>query len=346
MRKVNNMRNPIPFLPVLAAVAISPACIIHNPPPPTDPYGDIAFDWSFAGVQDCDEAGVDEVDIVVLRAGTVVMAVDGEPCAGRGLVLTDILEGVYEVQIDAYDRDSELLYAGAFTVRVRGETTNDAGLVELDDLRRAPPPLDGSLGLFWSFLYPTNDVAEIDCGVAGVSEVDVSLTPFGAGPSFVETHACTDEGIVIEPLPEGRYELRLQGFGPYQGSDVFLYDSGPIIVEVFGGEALELGDVELARVAESFSDFDVAWGFLDETCESAGVDSVTLTFLRVGFAQPEDVLTVDCLASNVVRRTFVPGTYVVSATATGMPFTWIASTTVELPPDTVAEVTLGLNPSP
>lgn len=334
----------------LVSLALSSACIVHNtpPPPPEDPYGDIAFDWSFAGEPSCSHAGVDEVDIAVFRAGELVLEVNEEPCAGGGLILTDILEGVYDVFVDAYDRNGTLLYAGEFNIRVRGGQTNDAGLVVLDLVGTPIPEVrSGELAFFWSFLYPTDNNVVIDCADAGVVDVAVTVTPLGAdGQEFTDIRDCTEEGIVIAPLPEGRYELELLGLGRYHGDDVLLYDSGILVVEVFGDEVLDLGDVSLARVEQSFSDFDVAWSFVEDTCASAGVSTVTLTFTRVGFAQPEDIFAVDCAASSVLRRTFVPGSYVVTAAGDGAGLTWVASTTVDLPPDSVATVDLALAPVP
>lgn len=330
------------------ALATSSACIVHNPPPPEDPYGDIAFDWSFAGETDCSLAGVDEVDIAVFRAGELVLEVNEEPCVGGGLILTDILEGVYDVFVDAYDRNGQLLYAGEFNIRVRGGVTNDAGLVVLDLVGEPLPAVrTGELAFFWSFLYPTDNNVVIDCADAGVAEVAVTVTPLGqSGEGFTDIRDCTEEGIAIAPLPEGRYELELLGLGLYHGDDVLLYDSGVLVVDVFADTVADLGDVALARVDESFSDFDVAWSFVEDTCASAGVSEVVLAFTRIGFVEPEDVFAVDCHAASVLRRTFVPGSYVVSATADGAGLTWVASTTVDLPPSSVGQVDLALAPAP
>jgi hypothetical protein len=344
---VTPMRSsPLAALAALAALASSAACFVGTPP--RDPYGDIAFDWSFAGETDCDRAGVDEVDIDVVRGGEVVLSIEEEPCFGRGLVLTEILEGVYDVFIDAYDRNGVLLYAGHFNVRVRGGERTEAGLVSLDAVgpRPAPAPKVGALAFFWSFQYPIDDNIVIDCALAGVNEVDIILTPRGTGGTpFEATRPCTEEGIAISQLREGRYDLEILGFGRFQGQDILLYDSGLLVVDILADQVRELGDLALPRVAEAFADFNVSWSFLNASCASAGVSRVTLSFLRAGFAEAEDVFEVDCTVSSVLRRTFVPGRYTVSARAVGASAVFTSATVVDVPPASLADVALVLSPT-
>jgi hypothetical protein len=351
---VTHMRLPssklltLAISPALAALALSSsACIVHSEPPP-DPDGELSFDWSWDGETSCAEAGVDEVDIAVLSGGEVVLQVEGEPCVGGGLTLTDIPEGFYEVFVDGYARDNVLLYTGSFDIRVDGGEDNYAGLVTFEAVNAAPAPVrEGELALYWGFLYPTDNNLLFDCAKAGVDEVDVIVTPLGTqGAPFSDTRACSDDGITISPLPEGRYEVELIGYGRYHDDDVQLYDSGSLVVDVLADSVADLGDVALARVDESFSDFDVSWVFASESCATAGVSEVTLSFTRIGQSDPEDVFAVDCNASNVVRRTFLPGDYVVAATAQGDLDLYVASTTVDLLPNSVAQVDLALAPAP
>ena len=56
------------------------------------------------------------------------------------------------------------------------------------------------------------------------------------------------------------------------------------------------------------------------------------------FLADEDSFDVDCNATNVVRRTFVPGLY----TVTGVASTYGASVPVDLAPNSVAQVDLAL----
>jgi hypothetical protein len=333
-----------------AAVAFT-GCIIHeeDPPPPVNPFGDIAFNWSFAGETDCAVAGVDFVDVVIQNDfGEVVLEDDNEPCVGGGLIFTDLQNGLYAVDVTAVDFNGFVAYQGDFDIRVNGDTA-DAGTVVLDAIGNPPPPPpdEGSVGFFWSFLYPTDNTAETDCALAGVDLVDVTVTPQGTnGESFTQTSECDDQhqGLNIDNLNEGRYTIRLHAVGQYEGNDVDLYDSGDIVVDVLGGQSVDLGDRSLARIDESFSDFDVAWTFADTTCASLGADVVHLTFQRDGFDAPEDALDVDCGAANVVRRTFVPAHYTVTGVAAGDNGTRGATVPVPLAPASVGQVDLVLAP--
>lgn len=335
---------PLLLLP-LALSALASACIVAAPPPP-DPYGDLSFDWSFDGEPSCDLAGVDEVDLTVLHGGEVVLVIEREPCVGGGLTITDLREGVYEVAIDAFSRESIPLYSGSFSARVIGGEDTYAGVVNLDPVNEEPPPPPaGSLGLFWAFLYPTDGNVVIDCALAGVSELDVFVTPQGAaGAGFDSTFLCEDEGVLVDNLPPGRYAVRLMAYGSYHGEDLQLYDTGDMLVDVLSGQTAEMGDVEMARIAESFSDFDLAWSFADASCASTGVSQVTLSFTRFDFSSPEDTFAVDCNATSVLRRTFVPGSYTVTASAQGTSNDYLGAVVVDLAPDSVAQVDLVLAP--
>ena len=333
-------------LPLLGLVVLGSGCIFTAPPPPHDPYGDLSFDWSFAGEPSCDDAGVDEIDLTLLQGGEVVLVIEREPCVGGGLTITDLREGVYEVAIDAFSRDSVPLYAGSFSARVIGGEDSYAGVVELDPLNQQPPPPEtGSLGLFWAFLYPTDATVTFECAKAGVLEVDVFVTPQGAaGAPYDSTFLCDDEGVQVDNLPPGRYAVRLMAYGAYHNDDLLLYDTGDLIVDVLSSQNTEMGDVEVPRIDEAFSDFDVAWTFAASSCASTGVAEVTLAFTRFGFAAPEDSFSVDCTATSVLRRTFVPGSYTVSAGAQGTSDDYLAAVTVDLAPGSVAQVDLVLAP--
>lgn len=335
----------LPLLSVASVAALSAGCLFTSPPP-HDPYGDLSFDWSFDGESSCDLAGVDEVDLTLLQGGEVVLVIEREPCVGGGLTITDLREGVYEVAIDAFSRESVPLYAGSFSARVIGGEDSYAGVVELDALNQPPPPpLNGALGLFWAFLYPTNGTVTIDCARAGVQEVDVFVTPQGAaGAPYDSTFLCEDEGVLVDNLPPGRYAVRLMAYGAYHGDGVLLYDTGDVIVDVMSSQTVELGDVEMPRIDEAFSDFDVAWTFAASSCASTGVAEVTLAFTRFGFNEPEDSFRVDCNATSVLRRTFVPGSYTVSASALSGSNEYFAAVTVDLAPGSVAQVDLVLAP--
>lgn len=336
------------LLSLLALAPLGTGCIYAYEE--RDPYGTIAFDWRFDGIANCNDAGVDEVDLVVLQGNEVVLTLEREPCVGGGLELSDIYEGTYEVVIDAFSRDSVLLYAGSFTIRVIGGRTNYAGVVNLSPVGAPPPPppTTGDIDLFWGFLYPTNSSLTFDCFRAGAELVEVYVTDVAdTEPLYADVFDCDDEGVSVTNLPEGAYDVRLLAFGSYHNDDLLLYDSGDMRTLVHGDAITDLGDVPLARVDENFSDFDVAWTFVGDSCASTGVDTVEVAFTRLGESEPEDSFAADCTEVNVVRPTFVPGSYTVEAFGAGNDGTdWVAAVTVDLPPGTVAQMDIVLAPAP
>ena len=323
---------------IASAVPLGGACLVEAPPPP---FGDVAFDWSFAGEPDCAAAGVDFVDVNVFQGGQTYRLVEGEPCHGGGLVLTDLDAGfTYEIQVQAFGRDAAFLYEGSLTVFVTGGRLNNAGILELDALG-SPPVRTGDVELLWRFLYPTDVNPVVSCGYAGVDDVDVFVTPRDpSATGFAQTLPCTDEGVAVRNLDAGRYDVELIGYGTYSGDAVQLYDSGVITFDVEADRTTALGDVDLNRTEGAFGDFDLAWGFVGTTCAMAGVATIDFTLTRATQSTPEDGFAVDCTAASVMRRTFVPGSYAVLATAHGTHADWIAQTEVSLAPGGTAQLDL------
>jgi hypothetical protein len=326
---------------LLLALALAPGCIIVDDDPPPDPYGDISFDWSFEGIADCDVAGVDELDIVVLQDGLVVDEREAVPCVGGGLTLTDFLRGRYVVSIDAYSRGDELLYSGEFSIRVRGGEDNYAGVIEFVSPDGPPPPATGGAAFFWAFLYPVDDPIT-DCVLAGVDEIDARLL----GPSGEEVRAsfpCTDDGAVFDNLVIGRWTLTLDAFGSWHDAPLHLY--GAVVdLDIVADRDVDLGDVALARDDGSFADIEAVWDFAGTSCEAEGIATLTLSIQRTTLPTAEDVTTVDCAAATALRRTFVPGSYVVTLAGTGTTTTFVGSTTVDVVPATVVRIPVHLVP--
>jgi hypothetical protein len=334
------------FLVVVGVVAgsASGCVVVDGSPPPADPYGDISFDWSFAGEPDCDLAGVDELDVVVLQDGLVVDERERVPCVGGGLTLTEYLGGRYEVDVDAYGRDDTLLYAGGFSIRVAGGEDNYAGVIVLDAIGAPPPPPPppvGSAAFFWSFVYPTDEPI-IDCALAGVDEVDVLLQG-PAGAEVRETFPCADDGAIFDNLDEGRWTLSLDAFGSYHGDDLHLYGAA-VAFDVVADAVADLGDVALERDEPAFADIEVAWAFTDATCASTGVAELTLAIQRAGLPEPEDTTTVACESTAALRRTFVPGSYTVSLHGVGSAGSYVGFATVDVAPASLVQVNLNLAP--
>lgn len=337
------------FAPVVA-VAAAPACVIVDndpPPPPPDPFGDIAFDWSFDGESDCDFARVDELDIAIFQDGSLFQQIEEEPCVGGGLILTHFFNGRYELEIDAYSRDNELLYSGGFSIRVEGGVENDAGVILLEGFGNNPPPPPpppdtGSVGFNWRFLYPSDTAIE-SCDVAGVEEIDVVLES-PDGDEVRDTFNCAQTaGATFDNLVTGTWTVNIDAYGRYHGGDVHLYGT-TVSVSVVGDELAELGNLSLERDDQSFADVDVDWDFVGATCGSAGISQLTLAVQRQGAEAAEDVTTVQCTSLSATRRTFVPGSYTVSLTGAGASDDYVGFASVDAAPDTATGVTIHLAP--
>ncbi len=325
---------------VVSLLGASVGCVIVDQEPPPDPYGDIAFSWSFDGITDCDVAGVDELDIAIFQGGQLITEIDQEPCVGGGLVLTDFLNGRYELEIDAYNRRSELLYSGGFSIRVEGGRENDAGVVVFEPLFERPPST-GDLAFFWAFNYPADEPI-ISCGLAGVTAVDVRLDGPG-GAEITETFDCSEDGAIFGNLEEGRWTVSLDAYGRYRNQDVHLYD-GSFTVDVIADREVDLGDLALDRDESSFSDIEVEWGFNGTSCDAEGIVTLQLAIERDGLDEPEDITTVDCADLTDLRRTFVPGTYTISLNGVGADADWHSAAVIDLAPNTLAVVPLQLAP--
>ena len=346
------MTHRILALLALAPLTIAaPACLIVDgdglPPPPPNPFGDIAFTWSFGGLADCDDAEVDEVDLAICQGGQLVEQIKGEPCVGGGLVLTEFLEGRYEVDIDAYSRSSQLLYAGGFTVRVAGGAETDVGVVTLDAVGPAPPPPPpavGSVGFNWTFLYPAAAAIE-SCAVAGVVDIEVTLVA-ASGIEVSGRFNCAEAaGATFDNLDVGVWTVSVDAFGSYHDADLHLFGDSVDVV-VVADVATDLGVLALHRDETSFADVEAVWSFASTTCADAGLDALTLSVQRVGLDQAEDISTMACSSVSVVRRTFVPGSYILSISGVGDAGSFVGIAPADVAPDTTTQVNIQLTPTP
>ena len=333
-------------LPVLT-LAVGTGCVVvdaDQPLPPRDFYGDISFLWSFDGLVDCDAAAVDEVDIAIFQDGALIDEINNEPCVGGGLTLLNYFEGRYEVEIDAYARNDELLYSGGFTTRVVGGTITDAGVITLAYYGDEPieePARTGDVAFLWSFLYPT-DEAIIACDVAGVREIDVRLTSPGL-QDVAQSFDCDEEGAIFSNLLTGVWTLELDAYGTYHTDGLHLY-AASVDFTVRADTETDLGDINLERDEDHFADIDVKWGFNGTTCAEEGITDVIVAVKRGGLAEAEESITRPCTDLGKLLSTFVPGTYDVSATGVGRNATWRGAVLIDVAPDTIAEAPLQLAP--
>lgn len=342
------VRSLSPALCLVSAIGLaSSGCIlVHDhdpaPSPPGNPNlpGDISFLWSFDGEQRCSRAGVDELDVQVVTLSGELVFGETVPCAGGGLTLTDFAPGNYEVWLDAFTSGNEHLYTGVAAVTVRGGLDNDIGVIELDPVA-PPPPATGDLALYWTFLYPTNDSVVTDCATAGVTEVVLEVVPLAGGEGYANTFACDDEGVIVEGLVSGDYTLSMVAYGRYQNMPIALYEKEASL-QIGADAVTDLGDVYLERVYESFADIEVTWTLAGGTCAELGVSDVEVSIRRLNGDLEDDHFTVECDRTFALRQTFVPGSYVVEASAMGAAGTYVGAATLGVAPNTTAPADLEL----
>ena len=325
----------------LGAVLASSGCFVfvedNGDPEPAPARGDVTFLWAFDGEPRCDNAGIKEVRVAITDGATTLYDAV-ETCEGGGLTIRDIDAGTHDIELEAFNFTGEPRYRSTFTIDVLANVTNDYGELNLAPVGGAP----GEVEFLWSFLYPAN-APETDCATAGVIDVDVEIFPAGsAEPVYGETFACSDDGARVSNLPAGDYELRLRAYGTFNDADLLLYDSGDVAFTVTADALTALGDVELPRDDANFADVDVNWA-LSDTCEALGVTDIAFNITRVGAAEPDDTFTAACDADTTeLRTTFVPGDYVVEATATGESATYFGAATINTAPGETTEVDLNL----
>lgn len=301
---------------ITAALALGSGCLIVND---RDDEGDIAFLWSFNGEPNCADAGVDSV-VVTAYQGQTIRYEEQVDCVGGGLTIRDFTPGDYDIVLQGLASDDFLLFEGADVVTVVANRTTDMGVIELGRPVNNGPV--GEVQFAWVFQYPLDDSFESNCDRAGVIEVDVLLTPAATNPggeTFSRSYNCTDDGVRIEDLPVGEYDLTLAGFGLYNNADIDLFASETIRVVIIENDPDLVGDVRLLRIDENFADIDVNWLLPgNESCANLGITTIQFDIARAGSSVVDDSFTVNCDAAQTeVRENFVPGDYEIDATATG-----------------------------
>jgi hypothetical protein len=124
---------------------------------------EIDLDWAFGpGVRDCADAYVDTVR-VQLFDGADSLLDDELDCSAGGVIITDVADGSYDLELTGLGAGGEVWYSATEIVDVQG---SDAvlGTVVLE------PLADGHISFDWAF-----GASELDCAGAGVGRVDVAV---------------------------------------------------------------------------------------------------------------------------------------------------------------------------
>jgi len=322
------------------AATLGTGCIVYGGPT----EGDIALLWSFEGGYSCLEAGVTDVLITVRGQDNDELYEVVMDCGQGGGTFTDFLEGNYTVHLEGLDIAGTVWYAHTRNVFVEAGVVVDLGRVILYSVVD-PPPLTGSLQIDWAFFYPANEPT-FDCAYAGVDYVQVAVTDAYGAPVFDQSVRCIDGPAIIDYFDPGEYYVDLTGLGAYHGHSVVLYRAPTISVYVEEGLLSDAGIVDLTPLQTQFGDFDIGWSFGgNNSCSAVGVDSVTVRIYRLQGSVAEDILddefTVACVDEPQLRTTFVPADYdVVVEGYDDLNQLWSGYVTVDLGPDTLADVTV------
>ena len=175
--------------------------------------GSIRVHWVVGGTT-CETIGVKDVDIHILDDGfDILEGARTYACnlGGDGVLIVDIPEGVYSVEIEGIDSDGNAYYEGSFA----GEASVSEGL-ETDLQPAINLQLKNALILLnWEFRNGKL------CTTNGVSHVEVNAFDTTLNPVYMKTFECdpfddpvltADKGILIEDL-RGNDDLTFDLFG-------------------------------------------------------------------------------------------------------------------------------------
>jgi hypothetical protein len=173
----------------VSSILLCSGCIFSSDPPP----GTLEVRWTIgAGVQTCEEAGLDLVEITLEEEGGDLFGPFAASCeSGRSgtYSLDDLEEGTYTIVIDALAGE-ERVYTG---------TSQDTYTVESDTTVRTErvvlSPIPASLDVLWRF----EDGRQ--CGFHDVDELVIRAFLNNAVAEEVTTTCAEGEALIEDVLP-------------------------------------------------------------------------------------------------------------------------------------------------
>lgn len=182
-------------------------------------YGSIQVKWLIQGTQ-CGPAGIKLIRVDLKQSGTTILSEPGD-CGNGKLLLENVPEGVYDIQLTGLNDNSKGIYEGYYpNFKVRaGSTPNVTPSIPVT-------VKTGELALMW--ILPTakpcsgNNIAQVETtlwrGSVAERTVTFSCDPGSATPSDQEAAAWldaqvdfTDGYMVFRNLVPGEMKVNLFG---------------------------------------------------------------------------------------------------------------------------------------
>ena len=215
---------------LLSSILLSSGCIFSS-----SSEGTLEVRWTIgAGVQTCEDAGLDRVEVTLEEEGGDVLGPFGASCeAGRSdvLVLDGVDEGSYTILIDGYAGD-ELVYTGRSrsSFSVEADSTVRASTVVLS-------PIPASVDVLWRF----EDGRQ--CGSHDVDEMLVQAFLNNAVAEEVIIPCAEGEAILEDILP-GTYDVQVTALDETTQDPVFRFTAANVAVEA--GSQIEVDGLLLS----------------------------------------------------------------------------------------------------
>lgn len=207
---------------LLSSMLVCSGCIFTS-----DSDGGLELRWTIgAGVQSCEEAGLDLVEITLEEEGGDILGPYTAACeAGLGdlFVVDGVDEGTYTIIIDGYAGD-ELVYSGRSQQRYE---------VEADRMVRAETvvlsPIPATIVVLWRF----EDGRQ--CGFHDVDELIIRAFLNNAIADTISTFCAEGEATFEEVLP-GSYDVQVTALDDTSGDAAYRFTEASIAVAA-GDEA-------------------------------------------------------------------------------------------------------------
>ena len=208
----------------VSSILVCSGCIFSSDPPP----GTLEVRWTIgAGVQTCEEAGLDLVEITLEEEGGDLFGPFATSCeSGRSgtYSLDDLEEGTYTIVIDALAGE-ERVYTG---------TSQDTYTVESDTTVRTErvvlSPIPASLDVLWRF----EDGRQ--CGFHDVDELVIRAFLNNAVAEEVTTTCAEGEALIEDVLP-GIYDVQVTALDAFTLDAAYRFTEANVTVAA-GDEAV------------------------------------------------------------------------------------------------------------
>lgn len=202
---------------LLSSILACSGCIFSS-----SSEGTLELRWTIgAGVQTCEQAGLDSVEITLEEEGGEVLGPFTTACeAGRGdlFVIDGVDEGTYTITIDGF-AGNDLVYTGRSqqSYSVEADRTIRTETVVLS-------PIPASLDVLWRFE---------DGRQCGFHDVDQMIITAFLNNSIAEqvTTTCAEGEAIIEDVLPGAYDVQATALDVLTGDAVFRFTEANVVVE-------------------------------------------------------------------------------------------------------------------